>query len=160
MTGPPPAPASPSLGWSLMTLSRAYHHQLGATLADLPQGPRGYHTLAAVVQGQDPCQLELATSLGIDKTVMTYLIDDLVAHGLVQRRPNPRDRRQRLIEATPTGRQLLATVQARVRSAEDHFLAALTDTERTQLRDLLARVSANLTTPTVGDPESGAGCGQ
>ncbi|MFK0044612.1 MarR family transcriptional regulator [Streptomyces sp. NPDC090741] len=43
----------------------------------------------------------MATYLGIDRTVMTYLIDDLVTAGLVERRLNPADRRQRKIVTAP-----------------------------------------------------------
>ena len=50
-------------------------------------------------------QLALAQHLGIDRTVMTYLLDDLEAAGLIERRPDPADRRARRVVATRTGRR-------------------------------------------------------
>ncbi len=35
---------------------------------------------------------------------MTYLLDDLEAAGLIERRPDPSDRRARRLAATPHGR--------------------------------------------------------
>src|SRR6266567_550421 len=53
-------------------------------------------------------QLALAQHLGVDRTVMTYLLDSLAEAGLVERRPDPADRRARRIVATARGRALLA----------------------------------------------------
>lgn len=135
-----PVPAlEEDLGTALGTLLRTYHQLLTSVLDDLPHGPRGYHTLAEVIRGQQPSQLALATHLGIDRTVMTYLVDDLVAAGLVERQPNPADRRQRRIVATAAGERTFAALRRRVGEAEDVLLGALTGEERTVLRRLLQR---------------------
>ncbi|MFD7339688.1 hypothetical protein ACFV98_27325 [Streptomyces violascens] len=74
-------------GLSLLVLMRAYRTVVASALADVPQGARGYQTLAVVVRGDQQNQLALATYLGIDRTVMTYLIDDLVTAGQLGRAP-------------------------------------------------------------------------
>src|ERR1700742_1430962 len=109
---------SEDLGWALGSLLRSYREQVGPLLEDVPQGARGYQTLFEVVRGNQPSQLALATHLGIDRTVMTYLVDDLVEAGLVERRQNPDDRRQRQVVATKRGRQLIAKTCVRVYDAE------------------------------------------
>jgi MarR family transcriptional regulator for hemolysin len=129
------------MGWALGVLLRAYHGSVMTVLGDLPHGPRGYHTLAAVVRGEQPSQLALAAHLGIDRTVMTYLIDDLVTAGLVERQLNPADRRQRRIVATDLGLRTLADLERRVRAAEDHVLSGLAPGEREAFRELLHRVA-------------------
>ena len=48
--------------------------------------------LAAAVQDVAGNQGTLGQQLGIDRTVLTYLIDDLESLGLVERRPDPADR--------------------------------------------------------------------
>jgi len=111
------------------------------TLGNFPHGARGYQTLCEVVRGQQPSQLALANRLGIDRTVMTYLIDDLVEAGLVERRPNPVDRRQRQIVATSGGREALATLCQRVVEAETAVLGALNDDERQLFRRLLNKAA-------------------
>ncbi|MCI4012673.1 MarR family winged helix-turn-helix transcriptional regulator [Brevibacterium sp. ZH18] len=128
-------------GWSLGALLRAYHHAVAEVLGDFPHGPRGYQVLHTVVHGDQPSQLALATRLGIDRTVMTYLIDDLIEAGLVERQPNPNDRRQRKIVSTDHGTQSLAELEARVREAQDAALSPLDSEERAMLCTLVRRVA-------------------
>ena len=99
------------LGWGLGMMFRAYVEAAHAAVADLPGGPRGYQVLSAAAQGTVGSQLALAQHLGIDRTVMTYLLDDLEAASLIERRPDPADRRARRVVATQHGSELLAELQ-------------------------------------------------
>lgn len=138
-----PTPAAPSpFGWSLAALLREWKHRVAATCDELPQGSRGYEVLSAVVHDRPPTQAALATRLGIDRTVMTYLIDELDAAGLARREPDPTDRRARRIVATARGAEIVAGLDAQVARAEDELLAALEPAERTALRGLLARAAS------------------
>jgi len=128
-------------GWALGVVLRAYHSCVITALGDFPHGPRGYQTLTVVVRGDQPSQLALAAFLGIDRTVMTYLIDDLVQAGLVERQLNPADRRQRKVVATAQGRRALKDLQQRVREAEDAVLGTLDAGERDAFRSMLRRVA-------------------
>jgi MarR family transcriptional regulator for hemolysin len=128
-------------GWALGVLLRAYQSTVLTELGDFPHGPRGYQTLTEVVRGEHPSQLALAAYLGIDRTVMTYLIDDLVRAGLVERQLNPADRRQRKVVATARGRRTLQELQRRVRAAEETLLGTLSPAERDAFRILLRRVA-------------------
>ncbi|MFI2752924.1 MarR family winged helix-turn-helix transcriptional regulator [Cellulomonas sp. P22] len=132
------------LGWHLGVLLRAYQCSVARLLGDLPHGTRGYQVLAAVEHGDQPNQQALAAHLGIDRTVMTYLIDDLVAAGLVERRQNPADRRARKIVTTPRGAVHLADLESEVRRAEDALLADLDPAERDTFRTLLRRVACGV----------------
>lgn len=129
------------LGWALGSLLRGYRERIGPLLEDVPHGPRGYQTLCEVIRGEQPSQLALATHLGIDRTVMTYLIDGLVEAGLVERRQNPADRRQRQVVATARGRRLVARTCGRVAAAEEEVLGGLEPGERDVLRRLLAKAA-------------------
>jgi len=141
-SGPQPAgAASHELGWALGVLLRSHRDLISRVLGDFPHGPRGYQTLAEVVRGEQPSQLALANRLGIDRTVMTYLIDDLVAAGLVERRPNPADRRQRQIVATPKGERTLASLCDQVTEAENAMLGSLDDDERELFRRLALKAA-------------------
>jgi MarR family transcriptional regulator for hemolysin len=130
-------------GWSLGVLLRAHRNLIITALGDLPHGPRGYQILATVVCGDHPNQVALATHLGIDRTVMTYLIDDLANAGLVERRVDPADRRQRKIVATEAGLSAFGHLEKRVREAEDSLLRPLDTTEREAFRSLLHRVACD-----------------
>ncbi|MEV7863310.1 MarR family winged helix-turn-helix transcriptional regulator [Streptomyces hirsutus] len=131
-------------GLSLLVLMRAYRTVVASVLDDVPQGARGYQTLTVVARGDQQNQLALATYLGIDRTVMTYLIDDLVTAGLVERRLTPADRRQRKIVATARGVDTLQDLERQVREAEDRLLEALGENERQAFRTLLSRIACDV----------------
>ena len=122
------------LGWGLGTIFRAYVKAAHAAVADLPGGPRGYQVLSAAAQGSVSSQLALAQHLGVDRTVMTYLLDDLEAADLIERRPDPADRRARQILATQKGDQLLTSLNDLLRAAEAHLLTPLDTDQRDSFR--------------------------
>jgi DNA-binding MarR family transcriptional regulator len=130
------------LGFTLGVIFRAYLKAANAVLCDIPGGPRGYQILVAAIQHQADGQGALAQRLGVDRTVMTYLIDDLEAAGLVERRPDPLDRRSRHIVATSQGQQLWADTEQRLQQVEDHVLAPLSLPERATFRAMLQRLAA------------------
>src|SRR3984957_10852088 len=94
------------LGWALGVVFRSYAQAARAAFADVPGGPRGYQVLTASSLAEPRSQLELAHHLGVDRTVMTYLLDDLERDGLIERRPDPADRRARRIAVTERGAAL------------------------------------------------------
>jgi DNA-binding MarR family transcriptional regulator len=134
------------LGWGLGTVFRAYVKAAHEAVADLPGGPRGYQVLSAAAQGNVGSQLALAQHLGVDRTVMTYLLDDLEAAGLIERRPDPADRRARQVVATKRGTELLTELDGRLRTAEAFLLAPLDqqagESFRAQVRVIATRLDA------------------
>jgi len=129
------------LGWAIRLVSTAFSRVATESVADLPGGPRGYLVLIALAGGEPPTQLALAKEVSLDRTVMTYLLDDLEAHGLVSRRPDPRDRRARLVLITDIGRTRLRQVRQGLTGAEARLLADLDDQDTERLRTLLSRVA-------------------
>lgn len=129
--------AEEDLGWALGALIRSYRESIAPALGDFPHGARGYETVRQLLKGGERNQLSLSNHLGIDRTVMTYLLDDLVDSGFVERRPNPEDRRQRLVVATPEGQRAVEHLCQQVVAAEQAMLAGLTDDEQALFRRLL-----------------------
>jgi DNA-binding MarR family transcriptional regulator len=133
------------LGWALGVVFRSYAKAASAAFADVPGGPRGYQVLAVSARGESRSQLELAHHLGVDRTVMTYLLDDLERGGLIERHPDPADRRARRVAATPRGRELLGDLDARLRAAEEHVLAGLgSDGARRDFRAMLRQLATHV----------------
>lgn len=139
----PSVDAQEDFGWTLGVLVRNYQNASTAAMGEFLHGARGYQVLVAVVGGELPNQLALAQHLGIDRTVMTYLIDDFVKEGLVERQLNPADRRARIVVATNAGNKALADLQLRVAGAENAVLGALAAEERELFRTLLRRVACD-----------------
>ncbi|GAA2989027.1 DNA-binding MarR family transcriptional regulator [Streptomyces sp. KhCrAH-43] len=81
----------------------------------------------------------IAQKLKCEPSNVTGIVDRLEARGLVERRPDPADRRVKL--AAPTERGAATALQ--LRDALDFArepLAGLSDADRTVLRDLLRRM--------------------
>lgn len=129
------------LGWALGVVFRRYVKESEAVLSDLPGGPRGYQVLTTAGSDAPRRQLTLAQQLSIDRTVMTYLLDDLEEAGLVERQPDPTDRRARLIAVTDAGRARIEEMRDRLQGMEGQVLGGLTDSERDAFRSLLQRVA-------------------
>jgi DNA-binding MarR family transcriptional regulator len=142
-----PASVEADLGWALGTVMRTYLHTSQEALAGVPGGPRGYLVLAASNGGEPSSQLALAQRLGVDRTVMTYLLDELERAGLVARTPDPTDRRARRITLTEDGRARLCALEGSLRAAEEDLLAPLDTEERDALRTLLLRVATHVGGP-------------
>jgi DNA-binding MarR family transcriptional regulator len=135
------APVESDLGWALGVVFRRYAKAAAAALDDVPGGPRGYQVLATAHAEGPRRQLDLAAQLGVDRTVMTYLLDDLEKAGLVHRQPDPADRRARLIVPTDQGVETLCDLERRLATAEEEVLGILDETERSSFRMLLRRVA-------------------
>ena len=85
----------------------------------------GFTQLAALyvlADGASTTVGELAELLGRSPSATSRLIDSLVRRRLVERRPEPEDRRQRLLALTHRGRALLRAVD---RARADQFLTAV-----------------------------------
>jgi DNA-binding MarR family transcriptional regulator len=129
-------------GFHLGVVFRAYIKAAKAIIEDIPCGQRGYQVLTAAVHGEATNQSALAQKLGIDRTVMTYLVDDLEAVQLVQRRPDPVDRRTRQIIATEKGECTWQMTEQRMKAAEAEVLSPLPEAEAATFRELLRRLAA------------------
>lgn len=136
------------LGWALATLFRGYLRAADGVLAGVPGGARGYRVLTSVARDCPTSQLALAQLIGLDRTVVTYLLDDLVAAGMVERTADPADRRTRRVVATPAGQARLTQAEHDLRGVEDHLLRGLTaaevDTFRSMLQHCAMRISTDV----------------
>ncbi|MEU0059295.1 MarR family transcriptional regulator [Streptomyces sp. NPDC006334] len=82
-------------------------------------------------------QAALAEAIHADKTRIIAVLDDLESRGLLTRRPDPKDRRVRLLSLTSEGRQLRDTVRAAVQDREERMLGQIPAADReTFLRSL------------------------
>ena len=84
-------------------------------------------------------QQELGSALGIDRSTMVSLVDQLEGAGLATRQPSATDRRAREIAITPKGRRLLQRAKGLISEVENEVLAGLNATERHELLTLLRR---------------------
>ncbi len=82
---------------------------------------------------------ELAEANGVDAPYATLIVDKLEAHGLVERRPHPDDRRRKLVTLTTAGQDAIATADAIVLRPPG-AIGTLRAEEMRQLIQLLTRL--------------------
>ena len=141
---PGPGDGRPELGAMFARLSR------GMIAAELPLlqahdlSMWGYVVLSALAHGPASTQLELARAVGCDKTRLIAHLDTLEAEGLIERRPDPSDRRAHLVSLTAAGERRRAAIAADIRALEERLLDALPATHRRALETALPRLTEEL----------------
>ncbi|WP_322750856.1 MULTISPECIES: MarR family winged helix-turn-helix transcriptional regulator [unclassified Frankia] len=148
------------LSWLLSQALHGFLQAAQAAVGDFPGGLRGLQVLSATAGGCERNQLGVARRLGVDRSVMVRLIDDLERGALVRRCPDPADRRARIVRPTEAGHTQLREVTARLRLAEQQILAPLTAQEQISFSDALRRVVAGVLAsglPPVQGPVTGQG---
>jgi DNA-binding MarR family transcriptional regulator len=133
------APVTEFAGQLFFRLWRAHHTRTAETLDSIGLTPPLFAILNVIGAREGSIQQELGSALGIDRSTMVSLIDQLEGAGLAKRRPSAKDRRAREIAITPKGRRLLKRARGLLSQVEDEVLAGLTAAERRELLRLLRR---------------------
>ena len=110
-----------------------------------------FDVLAALRRAGDPHVMTptaLSRLLMLSPAGMTNRIDRLEATGLVERRPDPDDRRSSLVVLTEEGRALVDTAVTDHVANEADLLSGLTATEQRSLDHLLRKLLAHLESST------------
>lgn len=137
-TPPAPLPVLASrLGYLLKHAQQRLAELNDAAFAPFGITGRQLAVLLAIDAQAPLSQQEAAGRLGVDRTTMVALIDELEGKGLVQRRQDPADRRKNVVALTPAGRATLRKASAAGDDAERRFLAPLTADQAGQVRDAL-----------------------
>ena len=130
-------PVTEFAGQLLFRLWRATHACTAEALASVGLTPPLFALLNVVGAREGAIQQELGSALGIDRSTMVSLIDQLESAGLARRRPSATDRRAREIAITPKGRRLLQRARGLILRVEDEVLAGLSAEGRDELLTLL-----------------------
>jgi DNA-binding MarR family transcriptional regulator len=87
-------------------------------------------------------QAALADAIKADRTRIIDVLDDLQDRDLISRRPDPADRRARLLSLTDDGRRLRDAAQASIQTREDRLLSLLDADTRAAFLAALERLSS------------------
>jgi MarR family transcriptional regulator, lower aerobic nicotinate degradation pathway regulator len=99
-----------------------------------------YAVLAALQEFGPASQATLSRRTGIYRSDLVAVTNELAGRGLIERAPDPADRRRNVITMTPQGRRYLRQLDKLVATIQDDLLAPLSQPERDQLVRLLARL--------------------
>lgn len=89
-----------------------------------------YVVLIALAAKPVRSQLQLANEIGADKTRIIPVLDDLQARGLLERHPDPADRRVHLLSLTEEGERVSRSAQDGIQRREERLLARLAPEDR------------------------------
>jgi DNA-binding MarR family transcriptional regulator len=136
-----------SVGFLLSSTGYAVGRRFHQILAPLELEPREFALLRAVGVLEGQSQQAIAERLQIPPSRMVAFVDALEGRGLLERRPNPQDRRARALHLTDDGRELLGRAFVLALDMERKLCAELSVPERLQLLEMLQRVGAQLGLP-------------
>ena len=123
-------------------LSRRLRHMAQEALAEWDVTPSQARALA-VLRRAGPQRLgELAEHLRIVPRSATEVVDALAERGLVERKPDPVDRRATLVALTSEGEEVATAIRAARKSGAGSLFAKLPEPDRAELARLLAALRA------------------
>ena len=141
---PHPSVDSAALGDLMHAAFRGLRSRWMEQLAPFDLTPHQFRALNAVARSGDDGGLrlkDLADRLRIAPRSATEVVDQLEAKNLVQRGPDPSDRRATLITLTEQGAGMRSQVREdRARQADEYF-AVLSEEDRSGLERILTRLA-------------------
>ncbi|GAB89191.1 MarR family winged helix-turn-helix transcriptional regulator [Gordonia rhizosphera] len=111
----------------------------GVVGAGFPQKP-SHSAVFAQISPEGSRLSTLARGAGMTPQAMGELVDELEELGYVERRPDPTDRRAKLIVLTPRGQDCVTAGRATIEGIEDHLDDLLGAEGHAELRRLLGVV--------------------
>jgi MarR family transcriptional regulator, lower aerobic nicotinate degradation pathway regulator len=132
-----------STGFLLKRLGFAIKERTFATFEAEGANPYQHGVLCTLDESPRETQATIAEALGYDRSWLVGLLDELEEQGLIERKPDPADRRRNLVSLKPEGKKRLLELRTISKRVENEFLSPLTAEEREQLHGLLLKIAAH-----------------
>ena len=127
-----------------MSTSRAIRRAYDQQLADVGLILSEASLLAFVHLNGPMTQARLADRLGLQRAGTGAMVDKLQARGLVERRPDPTDRRVWLVATTAAGSPVVAEIDRIDKNLRKQLRAGISKAERDAMSQTLMRLQQNL----------------
>ncbi len=147
---PPPRRAAQELSYGALPEVLGYHlrraqvalfkHYSRSVAAQTGLTPGLLGMLQVIAANPGLAQSRLAEAMGVDRSTIVKVVDQLEARGLIVREPSPSDKRSHCLRLTAAGAAELPRMQRLMRRHEDEFAQPLSADERRTLIELLARL--------------------
>lgn len=137
---PRPARVRAKPSWLLNQAALPANRLVAGALAGVEARRHHYVLLAALDEAGSASQADLSRRTMIDRSDMVATVNELADQGLVERTPDPTDRRRNVVTLTTAGRRQLRRLDTLLTKVQDELLAPLTPAEREELVRLLTRV--------------------
>lgn len=135
-----PARLAAKPSWLLSQLAVHAHRLASDGFGEV--GARGYHyrILAALDEFGVASQAELGRRCSMDRSDVVAAINELAEQGLVERTPDPDDRRRNIVTLTKPGDRRLRRMDRMLDKVQDDLLGPLSAEDRKTLTRLLTRL--------------------
>lgn len=112
-----------------------------------------WQVLAMLARQEGSNQRALAQQMEIEPITLARLLDKLQACGMIERRPDPADRRARVLFLTPEAEPFMERLFALGTIVREEAMAGLSAEQRTLLMDALLVIRTNLSARTQADAD-------
>lgn len=137
-------PTTLSFGFLVSDTARLLRRRFEQRSRHLGLSRAQWQVLAHVSRHEGAKQACLAEMMDIEPITLTRLLDRMEEAGWVERRPDPNDRRARLLYLTPQARPKLAEMRVLAEQIHGELLSRLTPEVRAALLQALACIRAAL----------------
>ncbi|WP_428309639.1 MarR family winged helix-turn-helix transcriptional regulator [Hydrocarboniphaga sp.] len=138
-----PAEFRGHLGFLVAKAKQLLSEELDALLREGGYSIRHFAVLSVIRRNAGLRQTDLSDMLGIDRTTMMKMADELEQRGLLQRIRSAEDRRAYALELTAAGQAWYTDALVPIIAEEERFLAPLSPGERALLQEMLMRLVEN-----------------
>ena len=139
-TGQPAAAGDESLSEAFWSVARQLRHTSQETLAPWDITPSHLRALRVLMRHGAMRLSALSDHLHIAARSATEVVDALETRGLVERRPDPGDRRATLVEVTEHGASVLNAIRAVSGTAAERAFDRLSQADRAHLARILRKL--------------------
>ncbi|WP_102961001.1 MarR family winged helix-turn-helix transcriptional regulator [Mangrovicella endophytica] len=137
-------PKSPHIGFLLADASRLMRKRFEHESRDIAMTAAQMKILARVWKMEGTSQARLANALDLEPITLCRHVDRMEAAGLVERRPDPADRRARQLFTTEAGRALLPDMRIRGERVVKAALRGVSEADVQTVIATLNTIIANL----------------
>lgn len=130
--------------WCLMDLSKTYFSKLFVQASHYGLHPGQIPILGILDRHDGISQRELAKMLGVKPSTVTISIHRLEKNGLVECRPDGRDRRKSCLYLTETGKRFNQKMNEILEMNETFILKGFSEAETKCLNNFLKRIIHNI----------------
>ncbi len=128
-------------GYVLSYVSQMAQLVLEELLEPLHIDARQLGVMKLIAESEHRSQVAISQNMGLDRTHVVRLVDDLEALGYVQREKSAHDRRYYELVLTPEGVRVLSETRRIIDAADDDTYGCLSEAERKTLHRLLRKVA-------------------
>src|SRR5439155_25171042 len=133
-----------NFGFLLKEVSRRYVMRFERHAREISLNLQHAKALVRLEKNQGVSQAKLAEVADVDAMTMVRIIDRMEQDGLLERRPDPADRRVRCLYLTPKATPLLDEIWRLADQTRAEVLAGICEADRDVFMDVLERIHENI----------------